>query len=216
MDTNILAAFISAGVSIFITSVYWFGKLIYNLWVKKKQFNTYKNYAIEFLENCIQSSESDIFKYSNIKTYTLNQLDIELIHLPTNIKCESSTHKVEYIPIITLGFLSLKYLLDKNERHLLRYILDNMCEEYKWFRMGNYNIQHPKYSTATTVNFVEFNIQDMDGNILSFLDKDCFILLTTNTDTKELKALRKELENNEFDDRIKKAIKQWESNNPNN
>ncbi len=207
MEENIITIFISAGVSFLITIIYWLGKKILILIDDKKKFNEYKKYAVEFLENCIISYNKNEFGYHNRK-YKLKELKIEIISAPNNINNPNLTEKE--IPILVLGFLSQKYMLDANNLWLLRYILDSMYEESKWFIIGNFICNYG--NKKEFINFIEFNIQNKENKILSFLRRDCYIILTKDTDKNKLETLLTKLKHNEFDGRIKKSIKQWISN----
>ena len=197
MTSEILTALLAIGTSISFTLwIRWYDNNNKEKELNEK-FKLYKGYAEEFLEICIMGYNNKNFKYYD-NVYTLDQLEIEIICKPSNLKI-SSLDKTELLPMFTLGFLSSKYMLDDKDLHLLRYILDNMYEKSKWFRKASL--------PSININFSEFNIQDNEENILSFLYISCFIMLTKNTDKNKLETLLTKLKHDEFDDRIRKIIK---------
>jgi len=219
MVTNFSVALISTVVSFVFTLViaiiYWCRKYIHQYYLNKKCFKIYKQYAIEFLENCIASYDKKKFTFYG-REYALSQLEIEIMHPFYNNKIESlHDDNIKYIPTLSLGFLSVKHLLDGKDLWLLRYILDHMCQEYKWFYKSSYYPMERRHNARISINFSEFNIQDKEDNILSVLGRNCFIELTKNTDKNKLETILTKLKHNEFDDRIKKAIKQWKTINTN-
>ena len=203
MDTNILAVIISSLIYVLFAILNWCRQKIVIWYTNKKMFKTYKEYAIEFLEACI-SSEFYIFS----EVYSFDQLKVVLEQNPRNLVFNIfSKPNEELIPIYALGFISKKYMLEFKELWLLRYILDNMSEENKWFFRDHTLVQGQIEFQVYHTSFSSFSVQDKYDNTLFFFINDCNMVLTKNTDITKLKTLLTKLKHGKFDGRIKKIIK---------
>ena len=120
MDENVLAALVSAGVSVIITVIYWVGKQIYQFWAEKELFKTYKNYAIESLELILKYQDKDI------------SCDIGEVVYESDL-CNSKiagimpvTNKDNCVVLYVLYKLKYKYILTKNQEKILINILHDI------------------------------------------------------------------------------------------
>ena len=226
MDTNIniwiaiglilLTALVQSLASFSVKKIEASRKKSKEVLAKEEKFKTYKNYAIEFLTTCTSAYKDEEFIFLN-KPYKLNELKIALIKTIPDFKLKILLASPEQlIPIYALGFISKLYLLSEKDTWLLRNLLDSMSLGKTWFFIDQALEQYSdKHENIANLSFNYFSVQDKNKNILFLCTNYCNIMLTEKTNKEYLELLLKKLEDNEFDDRIKKAIKQWESNNQN-
>ena len=209
MESNSLAAVVSALVSIVLAVFYWICSCFYQNYSNKKTIKIFKNYAIEFLKSCITGYNESKLCLGD-KIYQLDQLKIVLELNPQKLQYNIFVKpKEDLILIYALRFLAKKYQLEHNELWLLRNILDNMSPDEVWFFRDNTLMQAMGYNTS----FESFSVQDKNNNNLFFFINDCNIVLTKNTDKNKLETLLTKLTHHEFDKRIEKAFKQWQTKN---
>ncbi len=201
MDTNILAALVSAGVSLIFGIFYWFGKKIYDYRAECKKFKMYKNYAVECLERLIYYSESGKIVYdvdpSNKVEYSLDELRFELV-VETGNKVKII--KPEDVNFIILAFIERRELLNKNERKTLNDIVRYMLPSI-W--IGNTKYQD---SANNQIIFSRIIVIDKQDNQLASIKNNFLFNTLANANEEFLKDMLAKLNKKEFDKRIKRII----------
>ena len=104
---NLIPTLISAGVSLLISIICFFGGKIYSCYRRHKEFKIYKKYLIEFLENYLYFLDKKRFKYYE-KEYNMG--DLQLFYhsndaIPYDIK------SISIAPVVILSFLKENKIL---------------------------------------------------------------------------------------------------------
>ncbi|MGL5253564.1 MAG: hypothetical protein ACRC9L_00845 [Brevinema sp.] len=200
MDSNILSALISAGVSFMITGLYWGGKQVYEAFRKRKSFKTYKAYAQECLKQLIYYYEKHkivhwddkdkYYKWEDLEWYFIKETGNETIPQDDNS-----------ILNIILSFIGERDLLTKEEQVTILKILLKMSTE-NW-------IFHAKLVGKDGIKqeFSDIFISDSSKKIITGIYYDHYCVIFDHCANKDFcENLLLKLEKGDFDTRIKKII----------
>ncbi len=202
-DTNIIAAFVSAGVSFFLTFIYWCGKGIYKWWKKRKHFETYKGYVKEILENLIHYHDTQKIRCTidpqKPKDYSLD--DLKFLYIIKEGNKEKSINQ-DFIVSVFLSFIQKRDLLDDKEMKLLTGILGNMSTE-QWCSKAKY-VDNSKENKNKQIDFTGVIIRCKDIRISHLLSDYYSMLHEENKHFYE--KLLGQLKHKEFDERINRII----------
>lgn len=202
MDTNILAALVSAGVSVIITGIYWGWRHIYQYWTKQKVFKTYKNYAVECLEELIYYHKKNKIRYTvdpkDHIEYDLKDLEFNFVIKTGN---EYGLIQKNTIMSIIISFMAEKYLLDEKEQTLLCKILARMT-----LKPWSIKAKYEDGETKRQIEFLSITIQNKNNSLSQILPSVYGITLP-NVNIDFLEKILVQLKHNEFDKRIKKILR---------
>lgn len=213
-NTNLVAALISAGVSLLIYIICFFGRKIYSCYRRHKEFKIYKKYLIEFLENYLYFLEKKRFKYYE-KEYNMGDLQV-FYHSNNTTLYEIKS--ISVAPFIILSFLKENRILSNKEVGILSDILIQISEHIKIFLLDCpfveiYNYDKEVIDNKIIRDFSRFEILSSDGNnilasglpnehIVTIEDSEINLENKVKTILKELK----ESKDKKHDIRIKKII----------
>lgn len=214
-SVQLISALVSAGVSLLISIICFFGGKIYSCYRRHKEFKIYKKYLIEFLENYLYFLEKKRFKYYE-KEYEMDSLNI--VYYPNFDRIEKII-SISFAPFIILSFFKENKILSNEESGILSDILIQISEHSKIFVLDYPVIEVYNDDNETTDNkiikhFSRFEIISIspENNILaSGLQNEH--ILTIDEDEMSLgnkvKTILKELKESKdkkHDIRIKKII----------
>ena len=202
MDTNILAVIISSLIYVFFAILNWCRQKIVIWYTNRKLFETYKEYAKECLEKLIYYYKNKKIIYDVVpnekKEYNLGELSFQFVM--------ESGNKVElinqvYIMAIIVSFIGEREFLDNTEQNLLRRILSKMTPN-AWLVRA----KHVDPETNHQIEFTNVLIYDK-GTPLSQINSSIYFKTLANVNKDFLEKILEQLENEKFDDRIRKIIK---------
>ena len=202
MDTNILAVIISSLIYVFFAILNWCRQKIVIWYTNRKLFETYKEYAKECLEKLIYYYKNKKIIYDVVpnekKEYNLGELSFQFV-IKTWNKLETIIPK--YIITIIVSFIGEREFLDKIEQKLLLKLLSKMTIN-SWL-MG---AKHVDPETNHQIEFASILVYDQ-SNPLSVIDCSIYCMTLANVNKDFLEKILEQLENEKFDDRIRKIIK---------
>ena len=211
---NLIPTLISAGVSLLISIICFFGGKIYSCYRRHKEYKIYKKYLIEFLENYLYFLDKKRFKYYE-KEYNMG--DLQLFYhsndaIPYDIK------SISIAPVVILSFLKENKILSNKESGILSDILIQISEHNKIFLLDYplveiYNYDNEVIDNKIIRDFSRFEILLSDGDnilasglleehIVTIKDSEINLENKVKTILKELK----ESKDKKHDIRIKKII----------
>lgn len=202
---NLIPTLISAGVSLLISIICFFGGKIYSCYRRHKEFKIYKKYLIEFLENYLYFLEKKRFKYYE-KEYEMDSLSI--IYYP-NFAIAERIISISLAPLVVLSLFKENKILSNEESGILSDIILKTSEHSKIFILDYSSIDNKiiKYFSR----FEIISISPEKNILASGLQNEH--ILTIDEDELSLgnkvKTILKELKESKYkkhDIRIKKII----------
>lgn len=200
MDSNVLAALISAGVSFGITIIYWLGKQGYTLWQRRKIFKSYKNYAKDCLEQLLYYYKHKKIAHWDEKDKYYKWEDLKWTFI---VKEGNRTEDIadDFMPSLIISFIAERELWTNKEAELLLKVLGNMCPE-KW--LSGAKLTEPG---GKKIEFSGIVIDEKDNKNISEIDTNYYCFIAEHCATRDFcEKILSKLNHGEYDARIKKII----------